>query len=282
MDKLIITVAITGGVHGKAANPNLPEQPDEQVAAIIDSWNAGAAMAHIHVRDKDGVGVQDPVLYQVVKDGVRTAGCDIILNFTTGGSMGMSAAERLSSTQAGPEVGSLNMGTLQAGPMPDGSYYLMNNPPDEVEWFCSEMRKQGVKPEMEVYSPSMIKDVTQLIAKDVLEKPYWVNYVFGVVGQNTMDSTWENLAYCVSQLPPESNYTVCALGTGQLPITAMATVMGGHVRVGMEDNIYYAKGEPVKSNAQLVERSVKISREVQRGVASPAEARDIIGLPQLS
>jgi 3-keto-5-aminohexanoate cleavage enzyme len=281
MEKLIITVAITGGGQGKESNPNLPEQPEEQIEQTIECWNAGASMVHIHVRDKDGKGVQDPEIYRRVKEGIRAKGCDIITNFTTGGTAGMTPAERLRSIDAGPELASLNMGTLQWGPMADDSYYLANNPPHEVEWFCREMREKGVKPEMEVYSSVMIQDVNLLIQKGVLEKPYWINYVVGVPGQGSMLPTWQNLTHCVSLLPPDSNFTVCGIGTAQLPMTTMAMIMGGHVRVGMEDNIYYAKGELVKSNSQLVERTVRLARELQREIATPKEAREIIGLKPL-
>ena len=123
MGKMIVTVAITGGGHGKAANPNLPEQPEEQIEQAIACWNAGASMVHIHARDKDGKGVQDPEIYRRVKEGIRARGCDVIINFTTGGTAGMTPAERLRSIDAGPEIASLNMGTLQAGPLPDGDLF---------------------------------------------------------------------------------------------------------------------------------------------------------------
>ena len=281
MEKLIITVAITGGGHGKEANPNLPEQPEEQIEQAIECWNAGASMIHIHARDKDGKGVQDPAIYRRVKEGIRARGCDAIINFTTGGTAGMTAAERLQSIEAEPELASLNMGTLQWGPWPDGSYYLANNPPNEVEWFCREMRKKGIKPEMEVYSAVMMQEVDLLIKKDVLKKPYWVNFVLGIPGQGAMRATWQNLTHCVSLLPSDANYTVCAVGPGQLPMISLAMVLGGHVRVGLEDNIYYAKGELAKGNAQLVERTVRQANELQRPIASPAEAREIMGLKPL-
>jgi 3-keto-5-aminohexanoate cleavage enzyme len=282
MEKLIITVALTGGGHGKKENPNLPEQPEEQIQQALECWRAGASMVHLHARDKNGKGVQDPAIYQQVKEGIREQGCDLIINFTTGGTAGMTPEERLKCVEAGPEMASLNMGTLQAGPLPDGTYYLANNPPNEVEWFAREMQKKGIKPELEVYSPIMLKDVNLLIKKGLIDKPYWVNFVLGVPGQGSMESTWQNLAYCASNLPPDSNFTVCAIATGQLPMTTLAIVMGGHVRVGMEDNIYYAKGELVKSNAQLVERTVRLAKELQREIATPDEARKIIGLKPLS
>jgi 3-keto-5-aminohexanoate cleavage enzyme len=282
MEKLIITAAITGGAHGKKENPNIPEQPAEQIQQTLECWRAGASMIHIHARDKNGQGSQDPEIYRQVKEGIRATGCDIIINFTTGGTQGMLAAERLLSTDAGPEVASLNMGTLQAGPFPDGTYYCASNPPNEVEWFAREMKKKGIKPEMEVYSPIMMQDVRMLIDKGVVDKPYLVNFVLGIPGQGSMYATWQNLTYCASLLPLDSKFTVCAVGGNQLPMTTMSILIGGHARVGMEDNIYYAKGEKAKSNAQLVERTARITRELQREIATPEEARKILGIKELN
>jgi 3-keto-5-aminohexanoate cleavage enzyme len=282
MEKLIITAAITGGVHGKTANSNLPEQPEEQIEQTIEAWKAGASVVHIHARDKDGKGSQDPEIYRKVKEGIQKRGCDIVINFTTGGTAGMTPEERLRSTEAGPDIASLNMGTINWGPLPDGTYYLSNNPPNELEWYARTMRERGVKPELEVYSPSMMKDVYQLIKKGLLEKPCYINFVLGVPGQNTMEATWQNLVHCVSLLPLDSLFNVCALAVGQLPMTSLSILLGGMARVGMEDNIHYAKGQLVKSNAQLVERTVRIAKELQREIATPDEARRILGLKKLS
>jgi 3-keto-5-aminohexanoate cleavage enzyme len=236
---------------------------------------------HIHARDKEGKGSQDPEIYRSVKEGIRAQGCDIIIQFTTGGTAGMSAKERLGSIDAGPEMASYNMGTIQWGPLPDGTYYLSNNPPNELEWYAREMKEKGVKPECEVYSPIMMKDVNLMIEKGVIDKPYYINFVMGVPGQGTMEATWENLVYCISLLPPDSVFNVCALGPGQLHMTTLTMLMGGMSRVGLEDNIYYAKGELAKSNAQLVERTVRLAKELQRDIASPDEAREILGLKKL-
>jgi len=282
MEKLIITAAITGGVHGKEANPNLPEQPEEQIEQTIEAWKAGASIVHIHARDKEGKGSQDPEIYKRIREGIRQAGCDIIIQFTTGGSAGMSPKERLGSIEAGPEMASLNVGTLNWGPLPDGNYYLSNNPPNDLEWYAREMKEKGVKPELEVYSAIMMKDVYLLIKKGVLEKPYYINFVMGVPGQGTMEATWENLTHCISLLPPDSVFNCCSLGPGQLHMTTLSMLMGGMSRVGMEDNIYYAKGELAESNAQLVERTVRLAKDLQREIATPDEARQILGLKKLS
>jgi len=282
MKKLIITDAITGGMHGKEANPNLPEQPEEQIEQTIEAWKAGASIVHIHARDKDGKPTQDLEIYRKVKEGIRERGCDVIVQFTTGGGMGMTPKERLSSIEAGPEMASLNMGTLQWGPLPDGSYYLSNNPPNDLEWYAREMQEKSVKPELEVYNDNMMKDVYLLIKKGLLEKPYYINFVMGMPGQGTMEATWQNLVHCVSLLPPDSVFNVCAVGRHQLPMTTLSMLMGGMARVGMEDNIHYAQGELAKSNAQLVERTVRLAKELQREIATPDEAREILGLKKLS
>lgn len=280
MEKLIITAAITGGVHGKNANPNLPEQPDEQIQQTIDAWNAGASIVHIHARDTDGKTTQDNAIYKEVLEGIRARGCDIVIQFTTGGGIGMSPEERLSSIEAGPEMASLNMGTVNY-PLPDGTYSLSNNPPNDIVWFAEEMKKRGIKPELEVYSPTMMEDAYRLIENGLLEKPYYINFVMGMPAQGTSEATLKNLTFMYDMLPPDSIFNVCAVGRTQLPMTTYAMLMGGMARVGMEDNIYYAKGQLVESNAQLVERAVRIGKELQREIASPDDAREILGLKKL-
>jgi 3-keto-5-aminohexanoate cleavage enzyme len=277
MKKLIITCAITGGLHGKSANPNIPEQPEEQIMQTIDAWNAGASIVHIHARDKDGRSVQDNEIYKKVKEGIRSRGCDIIIQFTTGGGIGMSLEERLSSIYAGPEMASLNMGNVNY-PMGGGEYALFTISPTDLIWYAEKMKEQGVKPEMEVYSPAMLKEVNMLIEKGLLEKPYYIDFVMGMPAQGTLEATRQNLFFMIDQLPPDSVFNVCAVGRHQAAMTTFSILEGGMARVGMEDNIYYTKGELVKSNAQLVERTVRIARELQREIATPDEARMILGL----
>lgn len=277
MEKLIVTVAVTGGVHGKAANPNLPEQPEEQVEQIVEAWNAGASIAHIHARDKDGKSTQDIEVYTRIKDGIRSAGCDIIIQFTTGGGFGMSLEERLRSINAAPDMASLNMGNINY-PLPDGKYYLFENSPSDLVWYAQKIKEAGIKPELEVYSLTMMKEVRMLIEKALLEKPYYINLVMGMPAQGTLEATRENLFFLIDQLPADSLFNVCAVGPAQLPMTTYSILAGGMVRVGLEDNIYFRKGELAKSNTQLVERAVRIANELQRPIASPDEARQILGI----
>ncbi len=280
MEKLIVTVAITGGLHGKAANPNLPEQPAEQIQQTIDAWNAGASIVHIHTRDNDGNSVQDIERYKEIKEGLRAKGCDIIVQFTTGGGIGMTNDERLSSIEADPEMASLNMGLLNY-PGPDNNWFLTAFNPNDLIYFAEKMKARNVKPEMEVYSHVMLKEVKLLIEKGLLEKPYYINFVMGMPAQGAAEATTKNLLFMIDQLPPDSVFNVCSVGRHQLPMTTQAILFGGMARVGLEDNIFYRRGEHATSNAQLVERTVRIANELQRDIASPAEARKILGLKPL-
>lgn len=282
MEKLIVTAAITGGLHGKAANPNLPEQPEEQIQHTIDAWNAGASIVHIHGRDETGAATQEPARYKEVFDGIRAKGCDIILQATTGGGIGMGLEERLQSIEADPEMASLNMGIVNY-PLPSGTgYNLSENTPADLIWYAEKMMERNVKPEMEVYSVAMMKEVLMLIEKGLLKKPYYINFVMGMPAQGTIDATRKNLCYMIDMLPPDSIFNVCAVGPYQLPMTTYSILEGGMARVGMEDNIYYGRGEKAKSNAQLVERTIRIAKELQREIASPDEAREILGLKKLA
>lgn len=281
MQKLIITAAISGGVARKEDNPNLPEQPEELIQQAVEVWEAGAAIVHIHARDKTGKPTQDAGVYQTIKDGIRQRGSDVIINFTTGGGTGMTPEEKLRSIDAYPEMASLNMGMMNY-PMPNGSWHPVIHSPADIEWYVTEMKKKGVKPEIEVYAPTMMKEVRGLIDKGLVEKPYVVNFVMGMPAQGTMEATWKNLFFCIEILPPDAIFNVCAVGRYQLPMTTYSILRGGMVRVGMEDNVYYAKGELAKSNKQLVERTVRIATELQRPIATPDEAREILNIKKLT
>lgn len=277
MKKLIISAAITGGLGRKADNPNIPEQPEEQIEAILEVWKAGAAIVHIHARDAEGKSTQDPKIYERIKSSVRQRGCDIILNFTTGGGIGMTLEEKLRSLEASPEMASLNMGMMNY-PLPNGDYYLAAHSPKEIIWYATEMKNKGIKPEIEVYNPVMMKEVRMLIEKGLIDKPYFIQFVMGMPAQNTMEASIKNLAILVDELPHDSLFSVCAVGRHQLPMTTLSMLYGGMVRVGLEDNLYYAKGELAASNHQLVARTVRIATELQRPIATPSEAREILGL----
>lgn len=276
MRKLIITVAQTGGLHGKEANPNLPEQPKEIAESTYDCYNEGAAIAHLHARDKQGKISSDPAVYREIHELIK-AKCNIILADTTGGGPGLTLDERLRSIEAEPEMASLNMGTMMrvSGPYA-GVPFLA--PRAEIERYAKEMLNRNIKPEMEVYSHSMYRDVNNLIQKGLVKKPYYINLVLGMINQGSVEATPEYLLSLREFLPTDTIFNVTAVGSAQVPLTTLGMLLGGMVRVGMEDNIYYRKGELAKSNAQLVARTVRIARELQLEIASADEAREILGI----
>lgn len=271
MRKVMITVALSGGFHGKEANPNVPEQPDEICESACACYNEGASIAHIHARDKDGKSTGNVEIFREIKDKIRSH-CNIVIAFSTGGSPGATKEERIQSAFADPEMSSLNMGTLVR---PSG-YTWLNNP-DLLEEWASIFKTRGIKPELEVYSHSMLEDVNNLITKGLVEKPYFINLVLGMKRQGALPATPKTLLSLIDFLPQDSIFNVTAIGAAQLPLTTLGLLMGGNVRVGLEDNIYYSKGV-FATNEKLVARSVRIVRELGLEVATPDEARQILGV----
>jgi 3-keto-5-aminohexanoate cleavage enzyme len=277
--KVIVTVALTGGQHTKEANPNLPEQPEEIARDTHDSFNEGAAVAHIHGRDAQGAMTGDSAIYIRIHELIRER-CDIILQDSTGGGANLTVEQRIQAVlSARPEMASLNMGTL-VRTKAKGPYRntIFRNTTDDIEAFAKALLEKDIKPEMEVYSHAMFRDVENLIAKGLIKPPYAVNLVLGMAHQGAEPANAKTLASLVEFLPADSHFNVCAVGRQQFPMTTMGALMGGNVRVGLEDNIYYREGELAKSNAQLVAKAVRILRELGMEPASPAEAREMLGL----
>ena len=273
--KVIITCALTGGIHGKEANPNLPEQPDEIVAQGVAAWRAGAAILHVHARNPDGSNTMSPAIYRELHE--RLCGeTDAIVQLTTGGSPTLSVAERLNTVLLAPEMCSLNLGLLNF--FIRGQQTFFSNHRSDIVRFAEEMRARGVKPELEAYNEAMLEEAEYLIGTELLEPPYVVNCVLHTPTQGGLRGTPRNLMGMLERMPPDSLVNVSSMGRTQLPITTMALAMGLNVRVGMEDNVYYRRGELVEHNARLVERTVRIARELEREIASPAEARATLGL----
>ncbi|MGC2775484.1 MAG: 3-keto-5-aminohexanoate cleavage protein [Bradyrhizobium sp.] len=275
MDKLIITAALTGGFHGKEANPALPETPDEIAQAAYDCWQAGASIIHMHARDRNGRPTADPQVYAEILDKVRSR-CDAITQVSTGGGPGLTPDERIRAIEVGPEMASLNMGTLVRTRFAENTMFLNTRP--QIQSYAQAMLDRGIKPELEVYGHSMMVDVEILIRKDLLKKPYYINFVLGMSHQGALPAEPRHLLSLIEYLPAGAIFNVSGLGAGQLPLTTLSMLLGGHSRVGLEDNVYYAKGELARDNAQLVERTVRIARELGRDIASPKEARDILQL----
>jgi 3-keto-5-aminohexanoate cleavage enzyme len=271
MRKAIITVALTGGFQGKSANPNLPEQPDEISKSAYACFNEGAAIAHMHARDINGKPTGNVEVFRDIKKRVRSM-CDIVIAFSTGGGIEFTKEQRIESALADPEISSLNMGTLVR---PTGEVWLNN--PNLLEEWATTLKNRGIKPELEVYGHSMLEDVHNLISKGLVEKPYFVNFVLGMKRQGALSASPKNLLSLIEFLPSDSIFNVTAIGAMQLSLTTIGLLMGGNIRVGLEDNIYYSKGV-LATNPQLVARSVRVVRELGFEVASPSEARQILGL----
>lgn len=280
-DPVIITCALTGGIHGKEANPRLPEQPDEIVAQGVAAWRAGAAVLHVHARTPDGSNTMDPAIFGELHARL-CAETDAVVQLTTGGSPRLPVAERINTVLLAPEMASLNMGLLNF--FVRGEQVFFSNHRSDIAQFAQAMRAHGVKPEFEVYSSVMIEEVAHLLGLGILEPPYAVNFVLQTPTQGGARGTPQNLLDMFQRLgdlpvPREQlRVTVSSMGRTQLPITTIGMAMGLNVRVGLEDNVYYRYGELAESNAQLVERAVRIARELERRPATPAEARAILGL----
>jgi len=277
-DKIIITVSMTGALVTKEMNPNLPEQPDEIAACAKACVDAGAAVCHIHGRDKDGQNTSDVEVFKKIKQKVREKS-DAIIQFSTGGGPNLTQEQRVECLDAYPEMASLNMGSLMRL---SGKYKgtAFCNLPEEIELFLGKMKERGIKPEMEVYNFAMFRDVNEIIKKGLVEPPYAINMVLGMRYQGACDATPKILTTMIDFLPDNSVFNCTAVGSAQLPITTMNMIMGGCVRVGLEDNIYLSKGVKA-SNEQLVERTVRIARELGKEPMSPAEAREFLGLKPL-
>ena len=275
-DKVIITVAQTGALVTKSMNPSIPEQPEEIAESAHACYEEGAAICHIHARDKEGRTTGSREVFQQIHDRIR-AKCDIIIQDSTGGGPNLTSEQRIECLYAKPEMASLNMGSLMRV---SGQYagIPFSNMREDIETYVTRMRGLGVKPEMEVYSHAMFREVENLISKGLVDKPYYINLVLGMKYQGAVEATPRYLESLIDFLPEDAIFNVTAVGAAQLPLTTMGMILGGCIRVGMEDNIYYGKGELAKSNAHLVARSVRIARELGKEPANPEEARKILGL----
>ncbi len=271
MGKLIITAALTGAETSREDNPNLPVTAEEIGEAALECYRAGAAMIHLHVCKDDGTPTQDGTVFQAAMDQIR-ARCDIIIQTSTGGAVWMSAEERLQPVYLKPEMATLTTGTVNFGDD------VFSNPPEYLHKFARAMQEHGVKPEIEVFDVGMINNAAYLARKGLVEEPMHYDFVMGVPGG--IPASLKNLLHLVESIPPGSTWAVAGVGRHELPMATVAILLGGHVRVGFEDNIYFEKGVLAQSNAQLVERVARIARIHGREVAAPEEARKILRLPQ--
>jgi 3-keto-5-aminohexanoate cleavage enzyme len=271
MEKLIITAAICGAEVLKEHNPAVPYTVEECVREAKAAYDAGASIIHLHVRYDDGTPTQDKNRFQEVMSAIYKACPDVIIQPSTGGAVGMTDDERLQPTELNPEMATLDCGTLNFG----GDEVFMNTE-NTIKYFSERMNERGIKPELEVFDKSMIDMALRLHKKGFIKTPMHFDFVMGVNGG--ISGELRDFVFLRGSIPADATYTVAGIGRYEFSLAAAAIIDGGHVRVGFEDNVFVSKGVLAKSNGELVEKVVRIAREFGRGIATPAEARQILGL----
>jgi uncharacterized protein (DUF849 family) len=288
MTPTILTCALTGAQQGKEANPALPEQPDEIVAQGLEAWRAGAAVLHIHARDADGKATSDLAVFRRITEGLRETGCDAVLNLSTGGAVaGLPLDERVRVVpELRPEIASFSVGggsllgrwDGDAGAWTGDRFVPLFGSHAELERVARIFLDNGVRPELEVYHAGMLNNVAALLDRGVLAEPLLVNIVMGIPGECTR-ATVKNLLHMVEGLPPGAQWLVSAIGArNHFRMLGAVLAMGGHARIGLEDNLYIERGRLAASNGEIVAKAVQIMRDLGAEPASPAEARAILKL----
>ena len=275
MDKLIISACICGAEVTKEQNPNVPYTVEEIVREAKSAYDAGAALIHLHVRWDDGTPTQDKGRFQECIDAIRKECPDVIIQPSTGGAVGMTDLERLQYTEVVPTP---EMATLDCGTCNFGGDEVFTNTDNTIVNFAKILKERGIKPELEVFDKGMIDTALKVAdRKGLLVHPLHWDFVLGV----QMSATIRDLVFMVGSIPAGSTWTATGLGKNAWHIAAATISMGGHVRVGFEDNLYMEKGVLAESNGQMVAKVVELAKMLGREVATPAEAREILGLAPL-
>ena len=288
--KVIITVAQTGAFHGKEANPNIPLTPKESAESAYDCYNAGAAIVHIHARDKEGLSTNDPKIYSEIGSGIR-AKCNLVLQYSTApANRAGTGAEDGMKLLYDPELVKPEMCSLDCSLISTswaGRTFVYEWFRDFLLKYAGMMKDMGIKPELECFEPTSIEDVFNVLEPaGVLEDPISLSFVMGMdkISQGAISFSEKNLDFMISKLPTDRfvDFSTISIGAkNHVPGMAMTVLKGGGARVGMEDNIYYAPGRLLKSNAEMVERAVRIIHELGMEVATPDEAREILKLKKV-
>lgn len=271
MDKLIISACICGAEVTKENNPAVPYTVEEVVREAKSAYDAGAALIHLHVRWDDGTPTQDKGRFQEMVDAIRKECPDVIIQPSTGGAVGMTDLERLQSTEIVPTP---EMATLDCGTCNFGGDEIFINTDNTINNFGDIMKERGIKPECEVFDKGMIDLALKAAKKGHIDYPIHFDFVLGV----QMTATLRDLVFMATSVPADSTWTATGIGKTCWDIVAGTIALGGHVRVGFEDNVYMSKGVLAKSNGEMVERVVQMAHLMNREVATPDEARQILGL----
>jgi 3-keto-5-aminohexanoate cleavage enzyme len=269
MDKLIITVALTGNVPTKKMNPNLPITADEIAADVRRCADAGAVIFHVHARDKKQKPTLDIEVFMANARRIKKTAPEVVIQLSTGARAGKEWEARANPVRLLPEMASFTTGSNNL----PGIIY--ENSPQFIEFLAGVFKETGVKPEIEVFETGMISNAVYLQSKGFIEPPMHFDFVLGAPG--SMPGTVKNLVFLSESIPAGATWTVAGIGKAEIPLAAAAIAMGGHVRVGLEDNLYMPDGSPA-SNPRLVEKVVAIAKEIGREIASPEETREFLSL----
>ena len=271
MEKLIISCCICGAEVTKENNPAVPYTVEEIVREAKSAYDAGAALIHLHVRWDDGTPTQDKGRFQECMDAIYKVCPDVIIQPSTGGAVGMTDLERLQSTEITPTP---EMATLDCGTCNFGGDEIFINTDNTINNFGDIMKERGIKPECEVFDKGMIDLALKAAKKGHIDYPMHFDFVLGV----QMTATVRDPVFMAGSVPPGSTWTATGIGKTCWDIVAATIALGGHVRVGFEDNVYMSKGVLAKSNGEMVERVVQMAKLMNREIATPDEAREILGL----
>jgi 3-keto-5-aminohexanoate cleavage enzyme len=271
MEKLIITAAICGAEVLKEHNPAVPYTVSEMVREAKLAREAGASIIHLHVRYDDGKPTQDKNRFKEIIEAIKKECPDVIIQPSTGGAVGMTNDERLQPTELNPEMATLDCGTLNFG-----GDDIFENTENTIKYFGKKMIERGIKPELEVFDKSMIDMALRLQKKGFIALPMHFDFVMGVNGG--ISGELRDFVFMRGSIPADATYTVAGIGRYEFPLAMAAIIDGGHVRVGFEDNVFISKGVLAKSNGELVEKVVRMAKELGREIANPDEARKILGI----
>jgi 3-keto-5-aminohexanoate cleavage enzyme len=275
MDKLIITCAICGAEVMKEDNPHVPYTINEIVREAKGAYEAGASIIHLHVREDDGTPTQDVNRFKQAIKAIKEACPDVIIQPSTGGAVGMSNDERLQPTLLHPEMCTLDCGSVNFG----GSEVFINTE-DDIKYFSEKIYERKIFPELECFGKSHIDQVIRLHRKGFIKDPLHFSFVLGVPGGQT--GYERDFLFLKDSIPPGSTYSVAGIGRFEFPLAELSIKHGGHVRVGLEDNIYLSKGVIANGNKALVEHVVSIAQQYNRSIASPQEARQILRIKEIT
>lgn len=271
MEKLIITAAICGAEVTKEQNKAVPYTVEEIGEEAEMAYKAGASIIHLHVREDDGMPTQSKDRFEECIDEIKRRCPEVIIQPSTGGAVGMSNDERLQPIELYPEMATLDCGTCNFG----GDEIFINTE-NTIKEFGEKMINLKIKPEIEVFDKGMIDMALRLNKKGYIKSPMHFNFVMGVNGG--ISASLRDFIFMRESIPEGSTYTVSGIGKNEFPLATMAIIDGGHVRVGFEDNVYLSKGVMATSNAELVEKVVRLAKELGREIATPSEARQILGI----